>query len=142
MAFAPVSQASESKTKQQFNLKTYHGQIVVLDFWASWCVPCRKSFPWLNQMQAKYGQQGLVVVGVNLDRERAAAERFLKKIPANFEILYDPKAKLSQAFKVTSLPRTVILGRDGKQIGGHVGFYDSKIDEYEHSLRASLQGLQ
>ena len=71
-----VAQAADG-----LDLERFRGKVVVVDFWASWCAPCRQSFPWLNEMQAKYGSAGLVVIAVNVDRERAEAERFLREVP-------------------------------------------------------------
>jgi len=77
MVCASYSAVAESAT--QFELKKYEGQVVVLDFWASWCAPCRRSFPWLNAMHAKYSSQGLVIIGVNVDNDPAAAATFLEE---------------------------------------------------------------
>lgn len=74
-----------------------------MDFWASWCEPCRVSFPWLNEMQAKYGER-LVVIGVNVDRERADASRLLTQAPAQFHIMYDPESKLASSYEVMGMP--------------------------------------
>src|SRR5262245_55408274 len=76
------------------DLSHYRGRLVLVDFWASWCAPCRQSFPWLNEMQSRYGKRGLVVVGVNVDRQRADADRFLKETPAKFQIVYDPDGSI------------------------------------------------
>ena len=70
------------------DLEEYRGKVVMLDFWASWCVPCRRSFPWMNEMQARYGDDGLVIIGVNLDNERREADAFLVEYPADFTIVY------------------------------------------------------
>jgi len=77
---------------ETFNLSDYQGKVVILDFWASWCVPCRRSFPWMNEMQNKYGDDGLVIVAVNLDSEVSDAEAFLERYPADFSIYYGRRA--------------------------------------------------
>ena len=82
-----------------FDLKNYQGKVVYLDFWASWCVPCRKSFPWLNQLRNRYSEKQLVIVAVNLDKEAALAADFLKQYPANFDIFYDPEGVLAKMVK-------------------------------------------
>ena len=79
-----------------FDLAEHQGNVVVVDFWASWCVPCRRSFPWLNDMHAKYAEQGLVVVGVNLDASREDATAFLQEYPADFLIHFDSNAVARQ----------------------------------------------
>ena len=75
----------------ELDLGSYRGQVVWVDFWASWCTPCRRSFPWMNDMMARYSDQGFVIVGVNVDRERDLAEEFLAETPAGFPIVYDPE---------------------------------------------------
>ena len=87
-----------------FDPQEYAGKVVVLDFWASWCVPCRRSFPWLNSMHGKYQDAGLVIVGVNLDMERSEAERFLAEFPADFRIVYDVDMALARRFEVMAMP--------------------------------------
>ena len=73
-------------------LSQYKGKVVLLDFWASWCSPCRRSFPWFIAMQNKYQQQGLEVIAVNIDVERSDADAFLAEFAVNFTIIYDPDA--------------------------------------------------
>src|SRR4051812_16001142 len=87
--------ATAADTAGALDLARYRGKVVLVDFWASWCEPCRHSFPWLNAMQAKYADRGLVVIGVNVDRERADADRFLRDVPAKFQIVYDPEGTLA-----------------------------------------------
>ena len=119
-------------------LEQYQGQVVVVDFWASWCVPCRRSFPWMNDMQAKYGDQGLVVIAVNVDRERAAAEEFLAEVPADFRIHYDNDGVVAEAFGVEAMPSSYVIGRDGEIVARHLGFKVKKQDEYEVILVKAL----
>ena len=83
------------------NLDDYQGKVVVVDFWASWCVPCRRSFPWLDEMQSKYGEQGLVVIGVNMDADPSEAEAFLQEFPVRFRIVRSTSARPSPGFSLS-----------------------------------------
>ncbi len=124
------------------DLAQYRGKVVVIDFWASWCVPCRRSFPWMNRMQAEYADDGLVVIGVNLDRNRADAQRFLADVPAEFEIHFDTDATLAQEFGVEAMPSSYVIGRDGEIVARHLGFKVMRQDEYEAILVSALGDTQ
>jgi len=119
-------------------IASHKGKIVYLDFWASWCGPCRKSFPWLNKMQEKYQQQGLVIISVNVDNDRALANEFLTKVPAQFNVFYDPKGKVARKFKLKGMPSSYIIDRSGKLASNHVGFSASKKMKYEQEIVALL----
>ena len=123
---------------ESLDLAAYRGKIVLVDFWASWCAPCRHSFPWLNEMQAKYGARGLVVIGVNVDREHADAERFLRDVPARFSIVYDPSGALATTYEVPGMPTSFVFGPDGKLVGKHIGFQQSSRTEREAELQKLL----
>jgi peroxiredoxin len=120
------------------NLDDYRGQVVLLDFWASWCVPCRRSFPWMNQMQQKYGGQGLVIIGVSMDANAEDAESFLQEYPAQFTIASDPGGELARRFEVEAMPSSYVIGRDGAVVATHMGFQVKKSDEYEEQIRQVL----
>ena len=126
----------------ELQLEQYRGKVIVVDFWASWCVPCRRSFPWMNDMQAKYADQGLVIIGVNVDRERAAADEFLAEVPADFRIHYDNGGTVALAFGVEAMPSSYVIGRDGERVARHLGFKVRKQDEYEAILVAALGETQ
>lgn len=118
-------------------LKPYQGQVVLLDFWASWCGPCRRSFPWMNQMREKYGSDGLVVIAVNMDSDRASADKFLDAFPAQFAVVYDQQ-KLARQLDVEAMPTSFIIGRDGRISAAHKGFLAKKLPLYEQSIREAL----
>ena len=111
------------------------GKIVYLDFWASWCGPCRQSFPWMNELQRELGARGLVVVAVNVDHERADANRFLASYPAEFRVLFDPEGKLAERYKVGGMPTSFLIGRDGKIVSTHAGFKQKDADALAAAVR-------
>ena len=121
-----------------FDPASHAGKVVIVDFWASWCKPCRRSFPWLNAMQAKYADRGLVVVGVNLDNDPGAASAFLERYPAQFSIVYDDDKTLARRFEVIAMPSSYLLGRDGRVVETHMGFKVREQDEYERAIVAAL----
>lgn len=143
LSFIPATVANEKNnetTLQSFEslIASYQGKVIYLDFWASWCGPCRKSFPWMNDMQKKYQQQGLVVISVNVDNERSLAEEFLNETPANFFVFYDPKGKVARKFKLKGMPSSYLIDRSGKVLGTHVGFSKSKSSNYEQEIKDLL----
>ncbi|MFT5500538.1 MAG: cytochrome c biogenesis protein CcmG/thiol:disulfide interchange protein DsbE [Woeseiaceae bacterium] len=118
------------------------GKVVVVDFWASWCVPCRRSIPWLNNMQEKYGDQGLVIIGVNEDTSEADFVEFLKNYPAHFKTVRDTEGSLARKFDVVAMPSSFILDRDGNVVARHLGFKVRMMDDYEAVIRDALTGSE
>ncbi len=137
LALAPAIQAEES-VLGELNLADHTGKVVVLDFWASWCGPCRRSFPWLNEMHNKYGPDGLVIIGVNLDASRDDAMDFLDEIPADFHIYFDRDAALATEYGVEAMPSSFVIGRDGEVRASHRGFKVKQEAEYEAILVEAL----
>jgi cytochrome c biogenesis protein CcmG, thiol:disulfide interchange protein DsbE len=134
--------AAAADTADALDLARFRGKVVLVDFWASWCEPCRHSFPWLNTMQSKYADRGLVVIGVNVDRERAAAERFLRDVPAAFQIVYDPAGTLASQYDLPGMPVSYVIGPKGEIVGHHVGFRDALRAEREAELQKLLETAQ
>ena len=116
------------------------GHVVYLDFWASWCTPCRRSFPWMNEMQKKYGDKNFRVVSVNVDSDPKLAQEFLAKIPADFSVLYDPNGNLASEMKLKGMPSSFIINAKGIVVSAHVGFNDKKKVRYEQEINHLLQG--
>jgi cytochrome c biogenesis protein CcmG, thiol:disulfide interchange protein DsbE len=120
------------------DLAEYRGKVVYLDFWASWCGPCRQSFPWLSDMQSRNASDSFVVVAVNLDQDREHAQRFLNDFPVNFPVIYDPKGEIASSFKIKGMPSAVLIDRAGHVRFHHDGFSVKKEEEYEAHLQTLL----
>ena len=115
------------------------GKVVLIDFWASWCSPCKASFPVLNELHQRYGDQGLVIVAVNVDTEPPLMERFLKTTPAQFVVVRDVNQELVKAVKVASMPTSFILDRTGRVRHVHNGFNGAETRrQYEREIAALL----
>ena len=121
------------------DLSAYRGKVVYLDFWASWCEPCRKSFPWLNAMRERYAREGMEIVSVNLDENRADADRFLARTAATFGIIYDPAGDLARTYKVDGLPSSILIDRKGDIFRRHRGFTRADPDKIESEIRGLLE---
>ena len=124
---------------KQIDLKNYRGKIVYLDFWASWCQPCRKSFGWMNKMQKNYGDEGFSVIAINLDESRDQADKFLKQIPANFDIAFDPKGKTAESYQVKAMPSSYIIDEKGNVIYAKKGFRGNDEEKLEVRIRELLR---
>ncbi|MBD3669985.1 MAG: TlpA family protein disulfide reductase, partial [Gammaproteobacteria bacterium] len=84
-----------TSTGKKVKLSSYRGKVVYLDFWASWCAPCRESFPWMREMQSRYYKQGLRVIAINLDKDPDQVREFLREYKVNFPIALDPKGSVA-----------------------------------------------
>jgi thiol-disulfide isomerase/thioredoxin len=120
------------------DLPAYRGRVVVVDFWASWCKPCRQSIPWLNALNRRYAGQGLVIIGVNVDADRAEAERFLREVPVEFDVIYDRDGALAARFGVEAMPSSFVFDRSGQLAHRLLGFREARRDEHEARLRTLL----
>lgn len=123
---------------EQVALERLRGKLVYVDFWASWCAPCKRSFPWMAEMQRRYGERGFVVVAVNVDKQRTDAERFLKATPAGFTVVFDDSGRTPQAWEVKGMPSSYLVDPSGKVLLAESGFRDEKKDEVEARIRAAL----
>jgi thiol-disulfide isomerase/thioredoxin len=96
-----------------FSLASLRGRFVLLDFWASWCAPCRESFPFFDRLREKWRAQGLEVVGLTLEESRDAATSFLESVPVAFPIAHDPSGTAGEAFHVVAMPTAFLINREG-----------------------------
>ena len=119
-------------------LSDYRGKTVYLDFWASWCGPCKQSFPWMNDMQSRYGAKGLRVVGINLDQKGDDARDFLKETTASFDVAFDQSGKTPKSFAIKGMPTSVLIGPDGRVLSIHSGFKPEQKTELEQQIKQAL----
>jgi thiol-disulfide isomerase/thioredoxin len=120
------------------NFKQFAGKVVYLDFWASWCVPCRTSFPLLNKLYEKLKTQGFEVVAVNLDEDKAKADKFVEEFKVNFTVLRDAKGESADQYVVESMPTSFIIDQHGVVQQIHHGFTSTDIDDLETKITALL----
>jgi thiol-disulfide isomerase/thioredoxin len=149
MSFSSTSYALEAGSKAPdfelpgaqgiVKLSSTAGSVVYVDFWASWCGPCRQSFSWMNSMQDKYRSQGLKIIGVNLDAKSDDAKKFLSQIPAKFTIAFDAKGLTPKNYGVKGMPTSFLIGRDGKIISQHLGFKEADREPLEKQIKAALE---
>ena len=123
---------------QTVALDKLRGSVVYVDFWASWCGPCKRSFPWMNEMTRKYGSQGFTIVAINVDKKREDAEKFLRLAPAEFTVVYDPDGTAPAAWQVKAMPSSYLVDAAGRIVFVETGFKDERKGEVEERIRTAL----
>jgi peroxiredoxin len=101
-------------TGRKISTSDFGGKILVVNFWATWCPPCISELPSLNQMAAEVKGSGVVVLGISVDKDKVAYDKFLKKVKLNFETSRDPAADISSEYGTFKYPETYVINRDGK----------------------------
>lgn len=119
-------------------LDALRGKVVYVDFWASWCGPCKRSFPWMAEMQRRYGERGFTVLAVNVDKRRADADRFLQATPAGFPVVFDDSGRTPAAWQVKGMPSSYLVDHAGRILHVESGFRDEQRDAVEAKIRAAL----
>jgi cytochrome c biogenesis protein CcmG/thiol:disulfide interchange protein DsbE len=132
LLLGPIAQAAD------LDLSAYRGKVVYVDFWASWCGPCKQSFPWMQTMKDTYDRQGLTVIAINLDMDRADADKFLDLFRPTFEVRFDPKGKLAEFYMVQAMPSSVLIDRHGVARFIHAGFRPIDRAAYEAQMKELL----
>ena len=135
---APPFQLTSSSGKS-LSLTDLKGRIVLVNFWASWCGPCRKEMPLLEQLNRQYRSKGVTLVGVDVEPDSAAAIDWLKVTPVSFPILFDVDSRVSKLYQVEGMPNTVILDRQGKVRYVHRGYSTGAENEYLDQIRALIR---
>lgn len=127
-----------SRDGKTVSLKQFKGDVVMINFWASWCGPCRQEMPLLDSIYKQYKDLGFVLLGVNVEPNSKAANKWLEKTPVSYPILYDTHSTVSRLYRVQGMPTTVILGRKGNIRFVHQGYVPGDENAYLNSIRALL----
>ncbi len=122
------------------DLAAFRGKVVYLDFWASWCVPCRKSFPWMNMLQARYREKGFEVIAISLDESPGDATVFLRKYPAAFTVAFDRRGKVAEAYGLKVMPTSYIIDRRGFIVKSYEGFSSANKRDAEATIERLVNG--
>jgi thiol-disulfide isomerase/thioredoxin len=114
------------------------GRVAVIDFWASWCAPCQRTFPVMEDLHLRFKKQGLVILAINVDKSRVAMEEFLKEHPVTFDVVRDSKRELASRLRLPSLPCTFVVDRDGRIRSICTGFFSSSTKKQHVKLIMEL----
>ncbi|MDB6063105.1 MAG: thiol-disulfide isomerase-like protein [Verrucomicrobiaceae bacterium] len=131
--------ALKSTEGSNIRLSEHRGEVILLNFWASWCGPCRQEMPQLNALQERYKKLGFNVVGVNVDKDSALATKLLKDIPVSFPVLLDDTGSVSSSYNVSAMPTTVLIDRDGNMRYLHKGYKPGYEQDYEQQIKELIR---
>jgi len=129
----------KSNTGKNLKLSEFRGQVVMINFWASWCAPCRQEMPLLEDLYKKYKRLGFTILGVNVEENSAPARKLLKNIRVSFPILFDTKNKVSKLYNVSAMPSTILVDRNGKMRFLHKGYKPGYEAEYQKQVRSLVR---
>lgn len=132
--------AIRTQSGNDFQLSSLIGKVVIVDFWASWCGPCRLGMPFLQELYEKYKDKGLEVVGVNLDTKQENIEKFIAKLSTkpSFILLWDPKGTTPAVYKVSGMPTTLFIDKKGTIRYRHIGFKEEDKATYRKLIEQLL----
>ena len=140
----PVSGPAPNFTLQmlgggQMSLAEHKGNVVMVNFWATWCAPCRQEMPHLEALHQRYSPLGFTLLGVNVEDDPAGAQAWLEETPVSFPILFDPENGVSELYDVIAMPSTVMIDRQGNMRHLHHGYKPGYENEYQNQIRALIR---
>jgi cytochrome c biogenesis protein CcmG, thiol:disulfide interchange protein DsbE len=137
---APQFALPSTGDESTIQLQSYKGQVVLVDFWASWCPPCRRSFPILDKLHKKYNSQGFVVIGINEDNNINSGKGFTTKNPVKFPVVWDKKGKIARLYGLRGMPSSFLIDKKGVISYAWVGFPGGKhLQELENKIKTLLE---
>ena len=142
-AIAPQSMAPDFTLRTMdgpnLRLKEQRGRVVMVNFWATWCGPCRQEMPHLERLHRKYKSAGFVLLGVNVDDDAKKAAEVAAKLGVSFPMLYDTDKAVSKLYDLSTMPSTVLIDRDGKVRHVHRGYLAGVEQNYDRQIREMLK---
>lgn len=129
----------KSNKGKNIRLAELRGNVVMLNFWASWCAPCRKEMPLLDGLSDRYGAAGFTLLGVNVEKDGTAGDKIIKDLGVKFPILYDSESKVSQAYNVDAMPTTVMIDKNGEIRYVNRGYRAGDEDKYRKQIRELIR---
>jgi len=123
----------------QMSLAEHKGNVVMVNFWATWCAPCRQEMPHLEALHQRYSSLGFTLLGVNVEEDSSGAEDWLAETPVSFPILFDPQSSVSELYDVIAMPSTVMIDREGNLRYLHHGYKPGYENEYQNQIRALIR---
>ncbi len=129
----------KSSSGKNLRLSEFRGEVVMINFWASWCGPCRQEMPLLEELYNEYQPLGFTILGVNVEEDSSQAKQMLKDIPVNFPVLFDNESEVSKLYKVVAMPSTVLVDRDGNVRYLHQGYKPGYEEAYQQQVRALIR---
>ena len=131
--------ALKSSTGENLRLSEYRGDVVMINFWATWCGPCRQEMPLLDQLYTRYERVGFSLLGVNIDDDSSRAMDMMKELGVSFPVLFDARKEVSQLYNVDAMPVTVLVDREGNVRYVHKGYKPGYEDMYLDQIRSLLR---
>jgi len=131
---APAFSLATFDPAQKVSLSAYRGKVVFIDFWASWCSPCRQSLPLYDKLGASYAAADFAILAISLDEEIDDAKAFLAEHPVKYTTLQNPQGDVAKAFDLKGMPSSYLIDRDGIVRARHVGFEPKDIDALKHEI--------
>lgn len=129
----------KSQSGKNLRLSDYRGQVVMINFWASWCGPCRQEMPLLEDMYRRYGKLGFTILGVNVDNDPSKANNYLKDVKVSFPVLYDTSSAVSKLYNVSAMPTTVLVDKSGNMRFLHMGYKPGYEKDYIKQVKQLIR---
>jgi len=131
--------ALKSSSGENLRLSEYRGNVVMVNFWATWCGPCRQEMPLLDELYARYQRVGFSLLGVNIDDNASKAMTMVSELGVSFPVLFDSRKEVSKLYEVEAMPVTVIIDREGTVRFVHYGYKPGYEEKYLDEIRTLLR---